>query len=269
MNGSVLYLKQVAMHDLPTFFWDFDNFPSEGELFELKGQEAKHGIRVLRLRPGNQIRLINGKGFVAICQIVSIENNKLILKTVHQYQTPSDLCSVILGASLIKSDKMDLIIKKCTEIGVQEIFPIYSTYSIVKMDAKKAKKRLQRWQEIAKQSLKQCKGTYLTQINMPLPFSDFLELSNGLQGAKIILWEQEENSSWLYKAWSQQGKKRPVTLLIGPEGGFSKTEIQKASENGFMPASLGKRIYRAETAAIGTSFLFRQWLDNLDTDSGA
>ncbi len=249
------------MSDIPAFFWNKEVMPDSGELFELEGQEARHGTKVLRLKADTLVKLVDGRGHIALCTIVEIKRSSLKLRADKLLSMAPDLCPVFLAISVLKSDKMDLVIQKCTEIGIEKIYPIYATRSVVRMNRDKQQKRLERWHEIARQALKQCRGAYLTQINQPVDFWEFMEFSRGLKGAKIVLCERHGPEHSPRQAWGRQGNQRPITLLVGPEGGFSGAERRIAAENGFHSASLGKRILRAETAAIGVSFLFRQWLN--------
>lgn len=257
------------MSDVPTLFWNGKTLPKVGDIFELKGQEARHGTKVLRIRPTSKVRLVDGQGNILICRVVESHHNVLKLKLIRLEYMESDLCPIFLAISILKSDKMDLVIQKSSEIGIERIYPLNTSRSVVRMDEKKAKRRMERWQELAKQALKQCKGAYLTHIYKPMEFSNFIKFSNGLEGAKIIIWERQHPSHGLNLAWGKQGKKQPVMLLVGPEGGFTTEESELACQNGFIPASLGKRILRAETAAIGASFMFRQLIDEIAWGSGA
>ncbi len=257
------------MSDVPTLFWNGKGLPNLGDTFELKGREARHGIRVLRIKPHSEVRLVDGRGNILSCKVADIYKNVLKLELTKLEEVEPDLCPIYLALSILKSDKMDLVVQKGTEIGIERIYPLYTSRSVVKMDEKKARHRLARWQEITRQALKQCKGAYLTHIQEPVGLSDFLNFSNSLEGAKIVIWERQHPRHGLYQAWKQQSRKQPVTLLVGPEGGFTADESELAFLNGFTPASLGKRILRAETAAIGVSFMFRQLIDEENRKYGA
>jgi 16S rRNA (uracil1498-N3)-methyltransferase len=155
----------------------------------------------------------------------------------------------MLVVAMLKANRMSWMIQKATELGVKAIYPVITHYSVIKVDTEKASTYLNRWKSIALQSLKQCRGNFLPIIHSPDSLERTLKKVSCAK-AKIVLWEQEKKRS-LFSAWNEQGNDIPVSIIAGPEGGFSREEITACRDAGFSSATMGKRTLRSETAAIG------------------
>jgi len=157
--------------------------------------------------------------------------------------------NIILAQSIIKSQKQDFLIQKATELGVRTIIPFISKNTVVKFDSEKDKlSKVQRWQKIVYESAKQCKRGDLAEIK---PVSTFDEVIN-LEGYDLKIVCSEKEDAFSIKQFLSENKvaeNADILLVIGPEGGWSNKEINKFVENGFASVTLGKLIYRAETAA--------------------
>jgi len=161
---------------------------------------------------------------------------------------------ITLFQSIPKGDKIGLIVQKCTEIGVSEIFPIISERTIVRLDSEKAKEKVLRWQKIAKEAAKQSGRDWIPKVGPILDFSQALkEFSKRRPQIGIIAWEMEEKNG-LKKVFRSRLTGRPsdlrLSIFIGPEGGFGPEEVEKAKKAGLVPVSLGSRILRTETAGL-------------------
>ncbi|MCK5534722.1 16S rRNA (uracil(1498)-N(3))-methyltransferase [bacterium] len=227
------------------------------------GDEALHIVKVLRKKEGDLIDVFDKNGNRYKIKINSI--NKIELKgekkilslegeIITQKQYEKENIKIILYQGLIKSNNMDFIIRKCTEIGVHSIVPFFSERCVIKYNKNVFEKKVVRWQKIALQAIKQSLGRKIPQIKNPSVFSDVLmEKRSGLS---LIFWEEEINNlkSVLinYKKQVLSGLNRipEVHVFIGPEGGFSESEIKKAQAANVISVGLGKRILRAETAGI-------------------
>jgi 16S rRNA (uracil1498-N3)-methyltransferase len=162
---------------------------------------------------------------------------------------------ITLAQSIIKSHKQDFLIQKATELGVGTITPFISKNTVVKFDSEKDKfQKVQRWQKIVYESTKQCQRGDLAEITPILSFNEIVNLNGNEFDFKIVCSEKE--NAFSIKQFLVEKKadilSYPVNILlvIGPEGGWDDKEIQKFAENGFASVTLGKLIYRAETAAI-------------------
>lgn len=207
---------------------------------ELVNQLAK----VLRAKHGDKFIFFNNTESEFIGQLVELGKKEvkfLIIDSKPGKREP--VRQVTLYQSLLKSDKFDWLIQKAVELGVKKIVPVYSRYSIVK-DITPAKRK--RYEEIIKEATEQCGGVRLVEFSSVISFAEAIEQAGKIAGAKIIAWERETEYSLADAATDE------VQLFIGPEGGYSEEEIEAAKNHQIVPVSLGKRILRAETAAIAS-----------------
>jgi len=226
----------------------------------IKGQDAKHICKVLRLKKGNQIQITNGAGkdFTAVLTSVTSEDIELNIIDAFDSLTESPI-DITLCSGMLKDKKMDMVIKHVTQLGIQKWIPFFCERSIPTPDAKKIEKRRNRWEAIARESLKKCRRSRLPHISMPLTFEKLLHQSPPYD-LKIAFWEKASQQIITIKK-SPSNKK--ILVLIGPEGGFSTSEIKSAGKKGFLSYSLGPRILRAETASISACTLVQHLLGDI------
>jgi 16S rRNA (uracil1498-N3)-methyltransferase len=155
---------------------------------------------------------------------------------------------IILAIGLTKGEKMDLVVEKATELGVQVIVPFVSQYTVPKLDDRKIEKRTARWQKIALSAAKQCGRTLIPEILTLCEFGELVQQSFP-DSVKLLFWEKGARRT-LSEMRKTETKVRSVVLTIGPEGGFNEEEAGTALEHGFNLITLGPRILRAETAAV-------------------
>jgi len=211
-------------------------------------EEAIHSTRVLRLSQGDTIELFDGQGRIYRGNIIEKDHLKVTVKIHESFEEDNSPAYIILGQSLLKRNKMDLIVQKATELDVAEIYPLTTQHSIPRMDEESMDKKIRRWRRIALEASKQCKRASVPPIN---PIRDLPSFINDVDGdyLKLILWERGECPSFK-EIFRKNRTDRKIILLIGPEGGFSEKEILLATAKDFQPVSLGKRILRSETAAL-------------------
>ncbi len=215
----------------------------------IRGSEAKHIGRVLRLGVGDTLYLLDENGWEYKAEIIS-KSSKLVEVELLKKSPPREDSSitVVLGQALPKAKKMDFIVQKATELGVSTIIPFFSERTIPSLDDKQLKKRRIRWKRIAAEATKQCGRLVVPQIEEMLPFKEILkEWSDNY--LKIILWEDEKNIK-LKQVLSDNQPQQKVIILIGPEGGFTAEEVDMARQAGFKSVSLGKYILRTETVGL-------------------
>ena len=203
--------------------------------------EINAGISILK---GDRIRAVDGANEY-LCEIEKIDEKEIKLKILKKTEDNFSLdIEVDAGISILKGDKMDLTIQKLTELGINKIIPISVKRCIVKLDKKK-----DRWDTISKEALKQCQGVVPTVID-EIKKIDKLNLKD----YDLILVPYENEKKVFIKDILRNLKVKPTKILyiIGAEGGFEKEEIDYLKESGAKIISLGKRILRAETAAIVT-----------------
>lgn len=204
--------------------------------------DLHHIKNVMRYKVGDTIEVVYEK-IVYLCRITSLE--PFLLETIKEYNNDSEMnIDLTIAISLVNEQKMDLILQKLTELGVSKIIPVKTERSIVKLDANKEIKKINRWQTICKEASEQSKRVKIPQV---MPIVTIEELSKIKNEMKLICSLDEKSqllSNYLRIDINE------ILFVIGPEGGFTILEEKKLLENGFLPVSLGKRIMRVETAAI-------------------
>jgi len=234
-----------------------------GSNFRLSGEESKYIARVLRLTEGETVIISSSNGPEYLATIAAIEKKSVLLKieNIDETNRESNL-DITLCQSLPKSKKMDLIIQKCTELGVRRFIPFTSSRSVSRPDNKEGSEKVKRWEKIALEACRQCGRRFIPPVENVIKFDDLLRGMSSLDNEKtlkLIPWESEDNKSLRQLSHSEIEK---VMLLIGPEGGFSNEEVERAKKAGFIPISLGSRLLRTETAGLATiSMLQYVWGD--------
>lgn len=216
----------------------------------IDGAEARHIYKVLRMAPGDTIMLMDkgGKRYRSLITNISRGRVEVMIKEVYPPPEASPL-EIVLCVSLVRSRPMDLIIQKCSELGVNSIQPFYSKRSIIKIPEEKVNARIRHWNEVAKNSAKQCGRPVPARVLSPISLEKVFEQRWKDNSLKILLWEQEKTQS-IRTVLRQAKNINQIIGIIGPEGGFSKEEAERFKKEGFLSVSMGKRILRAETAAI-------------------
>jgi 16S rRNA (uracil1498-N3)-methyltransferase len=211
------------------------------------GSDAHYLKDVLRSKPGDLIDLLDGTGMIYRAKITKLEKDRISCEIISSQEAKSEpAVKITLAQALPKGHKMDFIVEKCTELGVSRIIPVLTERAV----AKSAK--LERWRKIAKEAAEQSGRAIIPEIYELTTFDDILKLSKDYALA-IIPWEAEENISLKSTLTTYPPNHlSTILVLIGPEGGFSQKEVEKAKKAGFESVSLGKRILRAETAGMAT-----------------
>ncbi|HBR03635.1 MAG TPA: 16S rRNA methyltransferase [Ruminiclostridium sp.] len=170
---------------------------------------------------------------------------------------------VTLFQGLPKGEKMELIIQKAVELGIYRIVPVITQRSVVQLDKKYREKKAERWQKIAREAAKQCRRAYVPEVAAPVDFDEAMNRCKQF-GPGILLYENEEKKCLkdLLKCYTIN-KVKNIALFVGPEGGFSEQEVEKCIAIGYNVAGLGKRILRAETAAISAIAIIMYEMDEL------
>ncbi len=234
-----------------------------GSNFRLTGEESKYIARVLRLIEGETVIISSSNGPEYLTTIAAVEKKSVLLRidSIDETSRESKL-DITLCQSLPKSKKMDLIIQKCTELGVRRFIPFTSSRSVSRPDNKEGSEKVKRWEKIALEASRQCGRRFIPPVENLIKFDDLLRDMGKLDNEKtlkLIPWESEDNKS-LRQLSNREVEK--VMLLIGPEGGFSSEEVGRVQKAGFTPISLGSRLLRTETAGLATvSMLQYIWGD--------
>ena len=235
-----------------------------GDTFELPPEAAHHASRVLRLRVNDPVQIFDGIGNAFDAIISEISGKRVVLGRLRQCATePQPHLHIVLAHSMCSSEKMDWVVQKATELGAVEIQPVQTQRSVARLSGERAEKRTEHWRSVIIAACEQCGRNTLAQTHAPLEFSSWLVQMRDDTGAKFIL--HPEGSTTLQQQPHPRGK---VTLLIGPEGGFSADEVLMAHQVGFAPILLGPRVLRTETAALaGITALQILWGDLAESHS--
>jgi 16S rRNA (uracil1498-N3)-methyltransferase len=235
----------------------------------ITGSDVNHIKNVIRLKPEDEISISNGiDGRDYRCGIKSITDTEVLCELRFIKEDGVELPSkVYLFQGLPKGDKMEFIIQKMVELGVYEIIPVSMKRCVMKIDAKKEKTKIARWQGISEAAAKQSKRGVVPTIHNVMTYKEALEYAK-IMDVKLVPYEMEETLSGAggMKATRdiignlKGGEK--IAVFIGPEGGFDETEINLAIELGMKPITLGRRILRTETAGMTVMAWIMYILDN-------
>lgn len=207
--------------------------------------------RVLRLKTGSEIMLLDGQGFEYFSRLSEVGESRstaTVLSKQAAQREPLTRITMLIG--LTQREKFELILQKCTEIGVTTFVPIITTRTLIQK-VSDVEDKTTRWMKILQEAAEQSHRGRIPMLLPALKYTDALKKSDAEDSLKLILWEDEANHSIKQQLRDFKGKE--VSLIIGPEGGLSGEEVELAKASGYIPVSLGKRILRMETAAIHTA----------------
>ena len=228
----------------------------------ITGPDVNHIRNVLRMKPGEAVRISDGKGSCYDGTIDTLQSDEIIVRLTGEKMESTELpVEVVLFQGLPKSDKMEWIIQKNTELGVGAIVPVATSRAVVKLDEKKADSKVKRWNGIAEAAAKQSKRTLIPEVCSVLSFKQAL-LESATFDVKLMPYENAEGMAFTRKCIGEIRPGAKVAVFIGPEGGFSEEEVKAASEMGFLPITLGRRILRTETAGMSVLSMISYALEN-------
>lgn len=217
--------------------------------YVITGTDFNHIKNVLRMTVGDTF-LVSENGVSNLCEIEDFTEDSVIAKITRENYNDTNLpIKIYLFQGLPKGDKMELIIQKTVELGVEGIIPVEMNRCVVKLDDKKKKSKVSRWQTISESAAKQSKRNTIPEIFDVLTYKQAMEKAKEMD-LFLVPYESKNGMEDTKTALSQIKNGMSVGILIGPEGGFDEKEVEMAFENGGKVVSLGKRILRTETAAI-------------------
>ncbi len=235
-----------------------------GDRIEITGDDVNHMKNVLRMKIGEQVTVSDGCDREYLCHIEEIFDDHIELKIEDIFGVTNELPSeIVLFQGLPKGDKMELIIQKAVELGAARIVPVMTSRTIVKWDAKKAKKKIERYNTIAKTAAKQAKRSVIPVVEEVVSFKKACEMASELS-ANLIPYENAKGMSAARKAIADIKGKQSIGIFIGPEGGFEEREVEQAVAVGAIPITLGKRILRTETAGMAVLSILMFLLETED-----
>ena len=222
----------------------------QGSRLYVEGTDVNHIKNVLRMKRGDQVMVSDGEGMQYLCALESFADGLVWFEIVDTWKENRELSSKLyLFQGLPKSDKMELIIQKATELGVYEVVPVVTGRTVVRLDEKKAQKKTARWNAIAESAAKQSGRSRIPRVREAMTFSEALA-SAGELDVLLIPYEKAEGMEATRQVIEGIRPGQSVGIFIGPEGGFEEAEVEQAVALGAAPVTLGRRILRTETAGF-------------------
>lgn len=223
--------------------------------------EAVHAAKVLRVRPGDKVTVLNGKGIRAISRVVDVIRNRVELEVQRVEAGDKPFFKITLFQAVMKPRSMDWIVEKATELGVHSIQPILSERVISRMEGSEASKKAQKWQRTAVEALKQCGNLWLPVIESPQPFSEAIQHGSAFQCHLLASLSPRADKVRQALRRLNLHPRVPVPVRIGvwigPEGDFTEQETRTLLGAGAIAITLGDNVLRSETAAVCALALVR------------
>ena len=232
-----------------------------GEEANIIGEDVKHIRDVLRYKINDELNICNENGEKFITQIIDFSKEQVRLKVLRKCdETSEPSIKITLFQGMPKADKLEMIIQKCTELGVSEIVPVITERVIVKLEEKNVPKKVERWNRIALEASKQSGRQLIPNVKNPVNIKNIVE--NISKYDILILPYECEREKTLKEVIKNIDKDyKNIAVFIGPEGGFSEDEISMLNFENVKYVSLGKRILRTETAGMATIAMILYELD--------
>lgn len=243
------------------FFVEKKNVNLENNTCIIEGEDVKHISKVLRCRVGEELEICDNDNNEYICEITSIDKSEVQLNIIDKVdiKRESDL-KIKVYQGLPKGPKMEMILQKLTEVGVDEIILVQTKRTVVKVEDKKEDKKIERWERIIYEAAKQSKRGKIPKLRGILSFKEALS-DMGKNDLNIAPYENERTKS-IKQAIKGQDINN-IGIFVGPEGGFEDTEIKDIEDIGGQSVSLGPRILRTETASLVASSIVLYELSDL------
>lgn len=222
----------------------------QGDKIEIEGTDVNHIKNVLRMKIGEKVQISDQSGKNYSCELEAFEAEKVRFQILEEREPENELPSrIYLFQGLPKSDKMEWIVQKAVELGVYEVIPVATHRAVVKLDEKKAVKKIARWNAIAEGAAKQSGRDVIPCVKKVMSLENALSYAASLD-LILMPYEDAEGMEKTRRVIGQIKPGQSIGIFIGPEGGFEETEVQKAQKSGAVPVTLGKRILRTETAGL-------------------
>ena len=216
----------------------------------ITGEDVNHIRQVLRMREGEELWVSDGEKKEYHCRIKDFQEDEILLEILYAQESDYELPSrIYLFQGLPKGDKMEWIIQKCVELGVHAIVPVATKRAVVKLDEKKAQKKVNRWNAIAESAAKQSGRGIVPEVLPVMKWKEALEYARQLD-VKMIPYEKAAGINATKQLIASVSFGQSVGIFIGPEGGFEEAEVEAAKEIGAVSVTLGRRILRTETAGM-------------------
>lgn len=235
------------------------------EFITITGSDVNHIKNVLRMKPGEKIRVSNQQGQDYFCEITELTDAFVQADILNENAATTELSSKIyLFQGIPKGDRMETVIEKAVELGVYEIIPVAMKYCVVKLDAKKEASKLKRWQALAEAAAKQSKRSIIPKIHPVMTYKEAVQYAMECD-VRLVPYENERGMAATREALDSIHARDSVSIIIGPEGGFAEEEIAMVRDE-MQVISLGKRILRTDTAGIAAMSMLMLKLETENND---
>ena len=227
------------------------------------GEDVKHIKNVLRKQTGDSLEICNQQtGITYKCQISDLQEDKILTNIIDKIDSEENKIKVDIYQGLPKADKMELIIQKSIELGVNAIIPVEMKRCVVKLDAKSENKKIERWQKIAESAAKQSGRNFVPEIRNIVKIEEIAKLTNTYDSIIVCYENEKENyiKNELIKLKNKEEAK--IAVVIGPEGGLEEKDVEYLKQNGASVVTLGNRILRTETVALNLLSIIMYELEN-------
>lgn len=234
----------------------------EKDTITFSKEDGKYLRNVLRYKNGDSVKVLDNRGGEYLAEIYEMSKDEVKARIVERgFSKDPFVLPVIIGQAIPKGSKMDIVVQKTTELGVDSLVPLLTERTVVRLDKGSSKRRLERWEKIAKSASQQSRRHTIPKIHDIMNLEQFFAQYEDAK-TKLILWEEEKEVRLRERLKSLEKKERLI-LTIGPEGGFSAREIEIARKAGFVPVGLGSMILRTETVPLVTLGIVQYLLENL------
>jgi len=232
-----------------------------GDLVTVTGELYRHMARVLRLKEGSEVTLTDhaGRRLIGCIETVGAKSLTVRISASESSAEAAAGLRITLYQGMPKGDKLDLILQKCTELGISEVVTFEGERSVVKLSGERSAARLWRYEKVVQEAARQSGRRSVPTVRIGGNLQQVLMEAG--QTVKLLLWEGEQTTR-LRETFAAHPAPESVAIVVGPEGGLSPREVEQAVSCGFTPVSLGQRILRTETAGLAmVSILQFHWGD--------
>lgn len=217
---------------------------------QIEGSDVNHIKNVLRMKIGEELHISDGNNKKYLCEIAKVSADMVLVQIKEELASDTELPSKIyLFQGLPKGDKMELIVQKAVELGVYEIIPVATKRAVVKLDDKKAAKKVERWNSISEGGAKQSGRNMVPKVKEVMTYKEAVQYAKDLD-VVLLPYELAEGMEDTKQCIEAVRPGMSVGIFIGPEGGFETSEVEYALEQGAKAITLGRRILRTETAGL-------------------
>lgn len=223
-------------------------------------EEARHISTVLRLEPGEEILLYDGSGREYSARLLETGKSCTAEILEERWSQSEPAAQITLFQGVPKGEKMDWIVQKCAELGIVRIVPVLTERTVVRLEEKEGRKKQERWQKIALEACKQCGRARVPAVEAPVSFKKALDMLRE-HPYKLVAYEEERTGA--LEAFLPKAAEK-LAYFIGPEGGISPAEHEALTQAGAASVTLGRRILRAETAAVAMGAILLYYLGEMN-----